>query len=183
MLWTSGGECGGWLKIVFRFAGLSGFRVEGSIGEIRDAMNKKRAVTIKRDPSAPDGTFGVLTVGDSGFSCYTGEIQWLNNERGFSCIPEGSYECAVANSPKFGAVYHLVEVPGRSEILIHKGNYVGDWGRGLKSDSEGCILLGRAIGEIAGQKALLSSRDALLAFMAEMENEPFTLKIVNGEKK
>lgn len=153
--------------------------MEGSIGELRDAMTKKRVVTIKRDPSAPSGTFGVLTLGDSGFSCYTGEIQWLNNERGYSCIPEGTYECAVANSPKFGSVYHLVEVPGRSDILIHHGNFVGDWGVSLKSDSEGCILLGRAIGEIAGQKALLSSKDALRAFTSEMDGAPFTLVITS----
>lgn len=133
-----------------------------------------RKVTIVRDPSTTLGTFGVLTAGK--FSCYSLELNDHANAVGKSCIPAGTYQCALWDSPKFGMVYRLADVPGRSDILIHKGNFAADEGHG-KSDIEGCILLGNAIGEIAGQKALLSSKDAVARFESEMEGHPFILEI------
>lgn len=163
-------------------AGLSEHQIlmEGSISEIAAAMKKKRIVTITRDPSTKEGTFGTLKAGC--FECYTLEPEWLNNERGFSCIPVGEYECAPVLSNKFGAVYGIkTDHIKRDNVLIHAGNF----GATLpgKSDTEGCIMLGRAIGEIAKQRALLSSKDALKAFMDEMEGESFTLRITWKEAK
>lgn len=136
-----------------------------------------RTVKIVRDKSTPLGTPGVLTAGT--FSCYTLELNDHGNAVGKSCIPVGIYQCALWDSPKFGLVYRIAEVPGRTDILIHKGNFAADEGHG-KSDIEGCILLGNAIGEICGQKALLSSKDAVGRFEREMEGEPFELTIENA---
>ena len=136
-----------------------------------------RKVKITRDPSEDAGTFGVLTT-DSGFSCYSGELPWRENKTGISCIPPGVYKCEKREFPKHGKVYEVLSVPGRTAILVHKGNYCGDRNKGLKSDVEGCLILGNAIGKIGKQKALLSSRDALARFEADLDGEPFELTIV-----
>lgn len=136
-----------------------------------------RKVRIVRDAPGPLGTFGTLTVGT--FSCYTGELNWHDNKPNISCIPNGVYKCDLWDSPKFAMVYRLADVPGRTNCLIHKGNFLADEGFG-KRDTEGCILLGNAVGEIAGQKALLSSRDAVARFESEMEGESFELTVEWG---
>lgn len=133
-----------------------------------------RKVAILRDPSTPLGTFGILTAG--AFSCYSLELNDHANAKEISCIPLGKYLCKLVSSPKFGAVYGVMDVSGRENILIHKGNFGADEGHG-KRDIEGCILIGNAIGEIGGQACLLSSKDAFNRFMAEMEGEPFELTI------
>ncbi len=133
-----------------------------------------RTVKIVRDTSTPLGTPGVLTTGT--FSCYTLELNWHENKTGISCIPSAAYKCQIGDSPKFGRVYQIMGVPGRDRVLIHCGNFAADAGHG-KSDVEGCVLLGNALGEIAGQFALLGSKDGLARFMAEMNGEPFELSI------
>lgn len=147
----------------------------GPNGVYRKPMRKVRII---RDPSSPLGTFGKLSA-DSGFECYSGELAWHDNKTGISCIPPGVYKCVIGESPKFGKVYGVMKVAGRSDILIHRGNFCADEGHG-KRDIEGCILLGNAIGEIAGQKALLGSKDAVTRFMDEMDGEPFELTIEWG---
>jgi len=83
----------------------------------------------KRD----DGVFGVLIDNTLPFAL-TAERAWLNNEKGKSCIPAGTYICKRVNSPKFGNTFEVTNVIGRSEILFHKGN--------IDDDSRGCILVG-----------------------------------------
>lgn len=136
-----------------------------------------RRVSIVRTETDSLGTFGHLVVSPA-FECWSGELPWLGNSKGKSCIPDGVYRCEWGMSPKFGGTYHVRAVPGRDSILIHAGNFVGDEDKNLKANSDGCILLGRAIGDIAGQKALLSSKDALAAFVEEMDKEPFELSII-----
>lgn len=137
-------------------------------------MGPLRGVGIVRDPSTPLGTFGKLTAGV--FYCYTLELADHGNKPGESCIPAGVYRCVMRDSPKFGKCYEVKDVPGRTDILLHRGNFAADEGFG-KSDIDGCILLGNAIGEIGGQRALLSSKDAMARFQNEMDGEPFELTI------
>lgn len=149
--------------------------MEGSMADIAAAMKKKRQVTIDSFETSDQGTFSTLKTG-AGFECYIGELPWRNNERGFSCIPSGIYECAIVDSPKFGKVYG-VKVPGRDNILIHSGNFAGDQTKKFKTDIEGCLLPGRSVGELAGQKVVTSSKDALRALMAELDGEDFILTV------
>lgn len=72
------------------------------------------------------------------FDCL--ELPWLNNQRNISCIPEGNYDAKKHYSPKFKKSFWLQDVPGRSEILIHKGNY--------HTDIRGCILPGLGLSDI-----------------------------------
>lgn len=110
--------------------------------------------------------------------CFTGELPWNDNKPDISCIPVGIYQCKVVESEKFGVVYSIQEVPGRTDILIHAGNFAGVKTKGYKSDIEGCILLGRAIGDISGQKALKNSKETLKTFMLDRQGQDFELTII-----
>ena len=135
-----------------------------------------RKVTIGRTESDASGTFGKLST-DSGFECYTGELPWKDNAPDISCIPAGVYEAEIIASPKHGNCYQVQSVPNRTMVEIHAGNFCGDVSQGLKTDVLGCIILGRAIGGIGNQKAVLSSRDALQAFEADLNGEAFQLSV------
>lgn len=74
------------------------------------------------------------------FECHSIELEWNNNERGKSCIPEGEYIAKKHTSPKFGSCLWLQDVPNRKEILIHPANY----SRQLR----GCIALGMDVKDI-----------------------------------
>jgi hypothetical protein len=73
--------------------------------------------------------------GDVVYQAASLELPWKANLRNISCIPAGSYSVTKVNSPKFGAgTFSVNNVKGRSNILIHPGNFTRDIG--------GCILLG-----------------------------------------
>lgn len=141
-----------------------------------------KKLLLKRTETSPQGTFGKLYDGNI-LICYTGELPKyagnINtlNERRTDCIPTGTYVCKIKQSPKFGIVYRLDNVPNRSEILIHKGNYAGSKTNGFKSDIEGCILLGMEFGILSKQKAVLDSNTAFNKFMKLMNKEPFEIII------
>lgn len=145
-------------------------------------VNSMKKVLLKRTETSPQGTFGKLYY-DGTLVCYTGELPKhagnpdVLNERRTDCIPTGTYICKIKQSPKFGTVYRLENVPNRSEILIHKGNYAGNKQKGFKSDIEGCILLGTSIGILSNQKAIVNSKSAFDKFMKLMNNEPFEIII------
>lgn len=64
------------------------------------------------------------------------ERPWKDNVPDISCIPLGLYDCIPHDSLKHPDTYEITSVPGRSECLLHIGNY--------PNDSLGCILLGLA---------------------------------------
>lgn len=135
-----------------------------------------RRVQIVRFETDKNGTFGELAT-DSGFQCYTMELPDKENKENISCIPAGEYIVKFGKSDKFVEAYKILSVPNRTDILIHSANWGGDSELGLKCQLNGCIALGRAIGEIAGQKALLSSRDAINGFINDLEKEDFKISI------
>lgn len=134
---------------------------------------------LQREASQEDGTYGVLTLPD-GSSFHTLELPWRNNETGKSCIPPGTYKAEIRESPKFGRVYEVKSVPSRSAILIHAGNTAGNVDKGLKSDVQGCILLGMSRGRVNNQIAVTESKAALASFMQKMGGRPFTLNVVGS---
>jgi len=84
------------------------------------------------------------------YSCKTLELPYLENHKDISCIPEGEYKCDRVTSKKFGICYLLNDVPSRSGIIIHAGNYASErmlLERAImrnvrKVDTLGCILVG-----------------------------------------
>lgn len=78
-----------------------------------------------------DGTNGVLYA-DGKAICHTIELPWEKNKPCVSCIPEGTYTLVRRISKHHQFHLHLLDVPGRELILIHKAN---DAARDLR----GCI--------------------------------------------
>lgn len=95
-------------------------------------------------------TEGLLRlISDSGeiiFHCKTLELPWKDNKRRISRIPAGRYQAMRHYSPRFGNCILLFGVKGRSEILIHYGNFY--------HDTLGCILVGRDFLDIDGDGLL-----------------------------
>lgn len=118
-------------------------------------------------------TTGVFDAYNNGKNmvCYSLELPWKDNKRNISCIPKGTYKCTLYNSTKFGKVYKVLDVHGRTGILIHVGNY--------NSQIKGCILLGNDLKDINkdGQKDVINSRLTLSKFMLFMGGKDFTLII------
>lgn len=142
--------------------------------------NAKYTLTLRREKSEDDGTYGVLQFPD-GTSLMTIELPWIENKPRISCIPPGTYRCEIKQSPKFGASYEVKNVPGRSAILIHAGNSAGNVEKGMKADSLGCILLGMGRGRKGNQKVITGSKAAMQAFYDKMANQPFMLNVIAGE--
>lgn len=132
---------------------------------------------LVRNPSTKYGTHGALMVPELGFSCFTAEPPWKNNRKQVSCIPPGTYIVQIRNSPKYGKVFHLTGVEGRTYILIHSGNFSGDMELGLRSHTMGCILLGQKRGWLAKQLSVLNSRITVTRFMNLMGTNKFELTI------
>lgn len=108
-------------------------------------------VKIKRFQCSPQGTAGALLVNRQ-FVCMTLELPWLGNTRNVSCIPRGSYIIRPWVSNEHGQVYRFDEVPGRSDILIHAGNFL--------RDTQGCILVGTTLIGDDDKLRLVESRRA-----------------------
>lgn len=83
----------------------------------------------------PDCTLGRLYIGD--FQCFTLELPWADNKQGMSCIPAGTYEYFRKNSQNNGWCLQLKDVPDRTLIQLHSGNYT--------RQILGCILAGDSI--------------------------------------
>ena len=67
-------------------------------------------------------TVGRLSYGY--FKCFTLELPDLNNQKDISCIPTGVYFAKKRFSPsKQQVVIEYINVPNRSYIQIHQGNF------------------------------------------------------------
>lgn len=143
-------------------------------------MSGVKKVSLVRLPSTDQGTFGTMQFG--GFKVLCLELPWRNNRQQRSCVPTGTYECRLVRSPRFGNVYKLLSVPGRSNVLIHPANLAGDVDLGWSTELQGCIapcLRAGAMRNKAGilQSAGLVSRPAVRLLMTWANNEPFELEI------
>lgn len=69
----------------------------------------------------PSGTDGILSSAGT-YLCLTIELPWRNNASNLSCIPEGRYPLAIRFSKRHRLHLQVMDVPGRSLILVHKAN-------------------------------------------------------------
>lgn len=134
-----------------------------------------RAASLIRTETSDEGTFGILRA--AGFTCFTAELPWRGNRTGRSSIPAGVYECEYWSSKRWPSAYHIKNVPDRVAILIHNGNFAGDVEKGLRSHVLGCILVGKTIARINGQKGVTHSKPTFEEFKRYWGREPFTLTI------
>jgi hypothetical protein len=94
----------------------------------------------------------------------------LNNQRSISCIPTGTYSVVKRTSDKYGTHFQLLNVPDRSMILIHSGNYF--------SHTLGCILVGSGYQDINQDNVrdIIESKNTLVKLYAMMPDK-FDLNI------
>jgi hypothetical protein len=97
----------------------------------------------------PQGTNGEIRH-EGQRVCFSIELPWLANARKISCIPEGRYALHRRFTEKRRHHLEVVDVPGRSSILIHPANSA------LK-DLLGCIA---PVMELTGAGTGLLSRIA-----------------------
>ena len=124
------------------------------------------ALYLEREGSSPWGTFGRLQVGD--WECCTVEPRWRGNAVGQSCIPDGNYRMSLRESPmvarttsgRFQRGWEVTDVPGRTFVMIHPGN----WAR----NSDGCILVGRSHAIVGNEPGITSSQDTFSALMERL---------------
>lgn len=94
---------------------------------------------------------------------------------GDSLIYAGEYICHPYSSEKYPNVWQVMNVPDRSLILFHWGNW--------ESDTEGCILLGLKSGVSINPKtgklepSVQDSVNAIIKFRKIIGNNAFKLRI------
>ena len=137
-------------------------------------------VTLQRFEQSDQGTLGAWYVNDARF-CWTLELPDRQNMPNVSRIPPGHYLCSWGHSPRFGQVYTIDAVPGRSLIRIHHGNLAGDSEKGYRTHSHGCIILGARRGWLNRQRAVLVSRPTRSKFERALNGRPFGLRILEAQ--
>lgn len=137
-------------------------------------------VIITRDKNSAKQIIGTLTLNDNEgnklFTCKTLELPWNENKKNESCIPLGNYKVSPRQSAKYNKHYHIENVPGRSFILIHIGNFY--------TQTKGCILVGKGIADLNadGYKDVTSSKETLQKLLKLAPNG-FDLEIKKKTKK
>ena len=126
-----------------------------------------------RTESTNQGTIGELTIKDKLF--YTMELPWKDNKKDISCIIAGTYDVVPIKHNRFGDCWLLKDVPDRTDILIHAGNFGGDTEHGWKSDVKGCIAPGLTRGFNVQQPMVGSSKEALKQINELLERKPFKI--------
>jgi hypothetical protein len=110
------------------------------------------------------------------FRCFCLELPWLNNKVNVSCISDGTYPVVKYSYAGHPNVFWIKNVPGRSGIMIHIGNFV----TGPKIDSEGCQIPGLDFVDINGDGNLdIVAPDIALAAMNHFLPNSFTLTIIS----
>lgn len=117
---------------------------------------------LQRDAQTAQGTTGQLLLDGAPF-CITLERPAAQFGDAHPCIPAGQYRVVLYHSPHFGRVMPLLaDVPLRSGIEIHWGNYVRDF--------EGCIGVGLSRSTLPdGGPAIWNSRETFDKLFAAIE--------------
>lgn len=105
-----------------------------------------------------NGVFSFYTMEDKDRRLEVGGIK-IQNE---TAIPRGTYPVIIDHSNRFGReMPHITGVSGFSGVRIHAGN--------TSHDTEGCILIGTAVGRVNGEEAVLNSKSAFSKFYKILE--------------
>lgn len=132
------------------------------------------SAVLVRSKSSKHETLGTLFAVNGGatFTCKTLELPDLGNAKMISCIPKGTYTCKKFYwLKKLGWYYEVKNVPGRTAIYIHQGNYYTDY--------LGCIGLGSGLADLNtdGEIDITNTVATVKAFFGFMQGKDFTLTI------
>lgn len=142
--------------------------------DLTDDSTKYKGFLKRKEDNGVE-TLGELTIlkgGEEVFRCKTLELPWKDNKVSISCIPKGVYNVTPYSSTAYPDTYEVMQVPGRTYILIHWGNYY--------TNTEGCILVGKEYADINsdGEIDITSSRDTVKALKEATEYNDFKLYII-----
>lgn len=112
---------------------------------------------LQRVSQSEEGTFGVFFDPLGTQLCVTCEPP---PDVEHPCIPEGTYNFSIYESPTKGQVWITQEVPARTNIEIHIGN--------TDADTLGCICVGTTFGWIGTQQAVTESVAAMTKLRAQL---------------
>lgn len=139
---------------------------------VPEKLGKSVRVVIHRTDFTDTSTIGVLML-DGLFFCYTLEDTCRRKKVcGKTAIWSGEYALVAWDSPRFGRVPKLLDVPEFTDILIHAGN--------TDADTKGCILVGRE----KARNVIHKSREAFNGLMPRMEKfwkeGPCRIAVIGG---
>ena len=115
---------------------------------------KNKILKLQRIISNEHGTQGVLFNQDGEFICYTLELPYNFNQVSKSCIKAETYRVGKHDGNKFKDCFILMNVEGRTYILIHAGNKIGN--------TYGCILVGMGLFLIKKDDGILQKNEVFL---------------------
>lgn len=125
---------------------------------------------VRRKEETSRSIIGELWI-DGQKECYTLEPARTNPvNAGHPCVSAGTYNVIFTPSPHLGYITpELENVPGRSDIRMHVGNF--------PKDSLGCLLVGsgKATDWISGSKTAFAKLMTLL----KTATDPITITIIN----
>jgi hypothetical protein len=113
---------------------------------------KPLELTLERIHQFDDCTIGILSC-EGSIQCYILELPYKDNKNYISSIPVGRYKCIHFDGVQYKDVWQLLDVPNRSAILIHWGNWA--------TNTRGCLIAGSNFGKLKGKNAVLNSKVAL----------------------
>lgn len=121
----------------------------------------------------------LLVISDTGLCLQafaTVELPYLANMKNVSSIPEGTYNFRERYSYKFGNHLELLNVKGRSLILIHHGNY--------HQDTQGCILVGQHHAQLNkdGNLDVVNSKKTMITLLSVLRAKEGTIEVYNSHK-
>jgi len=138
-------------------------------------LRKKKLINLLliRDTFSDLSTLGELFLNGERM-CDTLENPWLDNQKNISCIPAGIYDVRLrlARESATRDYLHLLiqDVPNRSFILIHRGNF--------PSQTQGCVLVGLGSQQNAVNNSVLAM-DLLIKEIVNLGGENIKLIIKN----
>lgn len=113
-------------------------------------------------------TLGLLVVGRE--LLYTAEDPWVGNAPMISCIPDDLYDVEPRRFNRGGYdAWEILNVPGRSQIKIHRGN--------TADDVSGCIVVGRELACFGGSVGVANSAAAWKILYGALGGRAFRLSI------
>lgn len=113
-------------------------------------------IDLIRLEEGPAGTFGVLKI-DKEIFCMTLEPKDMLNKKNISCIPAPQQYLCERRLSRFGETFEVMDVPDRTGILFHSGNFI--------DSTAGCILLGQYIDKLKGDRGVFNSGNTFKRFM------------------
>ncbi|MDN5210957.1 DUF5675 family protein [Fulvivirgaceae bacterium BMA12] len=121
------------------------------------------------------GEFRVLDNDHLLYTCKTLELAWRNNQINISCIPEGEYWVEKRYNTRRRNHFQILDVKGRSWILIRIGNYY--------TQIKGSVLVGERHIDINqdGYKDVTNSRKTMVELYRKLPKR-FKLKIKHTDE-